>query len=93
MKVKEGFLKRQIGDRVVVVPIGEASNDFHGMINLNETAGEMWELLQEETDEERVLNAIMEKYEVEYDRAKNSLEKFLNDLRDAGVLEEIRRSE
>ena len=25
MKIKEGFIKRQVGERVVVVPIGEAA--------------------------------------------------------------------
>ena len=31
MKIKEGFIKRQVGERVVVVPIGEAAKNFHGM--------------------------------------------------------------
>ena len=44
MRVKEGFLKRQVGDRAVVVPVGEAAKAFHGMINLNETGGELWDL-------------------------------------------------
>ena len=47
MKIKEGFIKRQVGERVVVVPIGEAAKNFHGMINLNETGGELWDLLKE----------------------------------------------
>ena len=50
MKIKEGFIKRQVGERVVVVPIGEAAKNFHGMINLNETGGELWDLLKENTD-------------------------------------------
>ena len=41
MRAKEGFLKRQVGDRAVVVPVGEAAKAFHGMINLNETGGEL----------------------------------------------------
>ena len=36
MRVKEGFLKRQVGDRAVVVPVGEAEKAVHGMINLME---------------------------------------------------------
>ena len=50
MKIKEGFIKRQVGERVVVVPIGEAAKNFHGMINLNETGGELWDLLKENTE-------------------------------------------
>lgn len=55
MKIKEGFIKRQVGERVVVVPIGEAAKNFHGMINLNETGGELWDLLKENTDEDKLL--------------------------------------
>ena len=36
MRAKKGFLKRQVGDRAVVVPVGEAAKAFHGMINLME---------------------------------------------------------
>ena len=36
MRAKKGFLKRQVGDRSVVVPVGEAAKAFHGMINLLE---------------------------------------------------------
>lgn len=88
MKIKEGFIKRQVGARSVVVPIGEAAKEFHGMINLNETGGAFWDFLQEETTEEQVLQKILEIYEVEYEQAKKSFDDFLSKMREAGVLEE-----
>jgi len=88
MKIKEGFIKRQVGERAVVVPIGEAAKNFHGMINLNEAGGQFWEFLQEDTTEEQVLEKILEIYEVEYEQAKKSLDVFLSKMREAGVLEE-----
>lgn len=88
MRIKEGFLKRQVGERAVVVPIGEAAKNFHGMIHLNETGGEIWELLKEETTEEKVLREMLEIYEVEEEQAKKSLDAFLSKMREAGVLEE-----
>ena len=36
MRAKKGFLKHQVGDRAVVVPVGEAAKAFHGMNNLME---------------------------------------------------------
>ena len=83
MKIKEGFIKRQVGERVVVVPIGEAAKNFHGMINLNETGGELWDLLKENTDE-----SMLEIYEIEPEQAQKSMKTFLRKLREAGVLEE-----
>ena len=37
MKIKKGFVLRVVGGENVVVPVGEMSKKFHGMINLNET--------------------------------------------------------
>ena len=84
MKIKEGFIKRQVGERVVVVPIGEAAKNFHGMINLNE----LWDLLKENTDEDKLLESMLEIYEIEPEQAQKSMKTFLRKLREAGVLEE-----
>ena len=84
MKIKEGFIKRQVGERVVVVPIGEAAKNFHGMINLNETGGELWDLLKENTDEDKLLESMLEIYEIEPEQAQKSMKTFLRKLREAG---------
>ncbi len=36
MKIKEDFLLRKVADCYVVVPVGNATVDFNGMMNLNE---------------------------------------------------------
>ena len=84
MKIKEGFIKRQVGERVVVVPIGEAAKNFHGMINLNETGGELWDLLKENTDEDKLLESMLEIYEIEPEQAQKSMKTFLRKLRGGG---------
>ena len=43
MKIKNGFVVRKVGGESVVVPVGEMSKEFHGMINLNETGAFLWE--------------------------------------------------
>ena len=50
---------RKVGHRSVVVPIGEASKYFQGMINLSETGAFLWSLLSEDTTEERLLEAFL----------------------------------
>ena len=37
MKIREGFLLRNVAGNNVVVPIGQATLDFNGMMSLNET--------------------------------------------------------
>ncbi len=88
MKVKEGFMMRKVGDQIVVVAMGQAAKQFHGMMNLNETGAFVWELLKQETSEENVLEAMMENYGIDRERAKKGLDSFLDKLRTVGVLEE-----
>ncbi len=37
MKIKDGFILRNVAGNNVVVPIGQATIDFNGMISLNDT--------------------------------------------------------
>ena len=48
MKIKNGFVVRSVGGENVVVPVGEMSKKFHGMINLNETGALLWNFYSEE---------------------------------------------
>ncbi len=88
MKAKDGFLMRKVGERAVVVPVGEASKSFHGMLNLNGAGAFLWNLLGEERTEEEMLDAMLAEYDTSREEAKKGLDNFLQKLREAGVLEE-----
>jgi len=47
MKLKEGFMLRQVAGEHVVLPVG-ADVDFNGMITLNETGAFLWNRLEQE---------------------------------------------
>lgn len=70
MKVKEGFMMHKVGERAVVVAVGENTKKFHGMIHLNQTGEFLWKLLCSDTTEEDLLDALTETYEVERAEAK-----------------------
>ena len=42
MKIKDGFVLRDIAGDTVVIATGELSKTFHGMIKLNSTGKEIW---------------------------------------------------
>lgn len=86
MKIRDGFVLRQVADATIVVPAGNAAIDFNGMITLNETAAFLWRLLEEETDEEAMVKAMLAEYEVDEETARNGIERFVNKLRDEGLL-------
>ena len=43
MKIKDGFVLRQVAGQGVVIATGEASKEFSGMVKLNGTGSFIWE--------------------------------------------------
>ena len=67
MKIKKGFVIRKVGGECVVVPVGEMSKDFHGMIRLNETGAFLWNLMAEKNcSEDDLVDAILAEYALPY---------------------------
>lgn len=76
MKIKKGFVVRKVGDAHVVVPVGELSKTFHGMINLNETGAFLWNFFTTEHTVDEAVAALCAEYDVEEERARLDAEKF-----------------
>ena len=87
MKIKQGFMLREVAGNFVVVAVGEASKKFNGVINLNESGAFLWEQLISETTMDKLLEALLNEYEVSEEVAKNDIEKFVNKLKEADILE------
>lgn len=87
MKIKEGFVLRNVADATIVVPTGKASLDFNGMITLNETGAFLWRLLESDTTEEAMLAAMLAEFEVGEETARAGIERFVAKLNSEGLLE------
>ena len=87
MKVKENFMLRKVADSYVVVPVGRQTLDFNGIINLNETGAFLFELLQKGASRDEIVEKLLAEYEVERDRAQADVDKFIQSVKDADVLE------
>ena len=85
MKLKEGFILRQVVGQNVVMPAG-ADLDLNCMITLNETGAFLWERLNEETTEEALVAALLGEYDCDEPTAKNAVAGFVQKLRDNGFL-------
>ncbi len=88
MKINENFLLRDVAGQKVVLPVGEAAERFNGMIRLNDTGILLWTLLEQETNEEALLAAMLKEYEIDEETARADIHRFIETLRKAGILEE-----
>lgn len=86
MKIKEGYILRQVAGENIVIPSGE-DLDLNLMISLNDTGCFLWKRLATGAGEEDLVRALLEEYEVEEPRARASVGAFLARLREHGCLE------
>lgn len=87
MKIKQGFMLREIAGSWVVVPLGQRVVDFNGLMTLNETGAFLWERIEQGEAEGELMNALLEEYEVDVDVARSDVDDFLGLLQESGVLE------
>lgn len=80
MKIKEGFILREVAGDSIVMPSSEMN--INAMITLNETGAFLWKLLESETTEEELTAAIMKQYTVEEEIAKTAVHNFVEKLKE-----------
>lgn len=86
MKLKKGFVLRDIAGETVVLPSGD-DLDLSIMISLNETAKFLWEYLEQGADHHALVEALLTEYAVDREQAEASVSRFVAKLNENGFLE------
>ncbi len=87
LKIKTGFSLRRVGDNAIVVPMGAQTVNFRCVITLNDTGCFLWEQLQTQQTVDALVEALLSEYEVTAEQAKVDVSHFLDELRQAELLE------
>lgn len=87
MKIKEGFMLRSVADNYVVVPVGKASIEFKGLINLNHVGAFIWKCLESDTTVNEVINKVVNEYGIDKELAEKDVNSFINKLVEAKLLD------
>ena len=87
MKLNENFILKTVAGMPVVVPVGEAVNDIHGMITLNGPAEIIWKALENGKTYKDIVAEIKSEYDVNDDVIKKDLDAFLEKLKNYKILE------
>lgn len=86
MRIKDGFVLRDVADQTVVIATGDASKSFHGMIKLNATGRDIWKGLEAGLSDEEIAQQLTAKYEVDDVQARQDVQAFVEQARQAGFL-------
>lgn len=88
MKVKEGYVLREVAGNSIVVAIGDGAVDFNGLITINEVGTFLWKLLINGTTRQGLLRAVLEEYDIDEQTAQKDIDEFIEKLRQAGLMDE-----
>lgn len=87
MKIKSGFILKDVAGSNLIVPIGDNLVDFSQMITINETGAFLFNKLISGAEIDELATALTEEYDIDFDSAKSDAEKFVKLLSDEGMLE------
>ena len=89
MRIKQGFVLREVCGERVIVGEGLSAINFGKLLALNETAAWLWKQAQDMGDFtiEALAEKLCEEYEVEADEAKADVEQMVAEWQNVGVLE------
>ncbi len=88
MKIKEGFILKEIAGSFVVVPVGDDLVDFTLMITTNETGAFLWNCLSQDRSEQELVSMLKAEYEGADDaQLEADVAEFVATLKENSVLE------
>ena len=87
MKIKEGFVLRNVVDEHIVMPTGDNIAKFEGAVVLNDVSAFVFEQLQHPVGMEDLLEAVLNEFEVDEATAKADLEALIAKFEEMGLIE------
>lgn len=88
MKIKKGFILREMCGEHIVSAEGIENFDFNKVISLNDTAAYLWKAVEDKEFDARTLSALLlEKYEVDPQTAEADAQKLVGIWQEAGLTE------
>ena len=88
MKLRYMLEATELDDELICVPVGPGAEEMQGILKLNATGYEIVKLLEEETGIEAIVSALAVKYQTDRETLTGYVEKFVNALRESGMIEE-----
>lgn len=87
MKIKDGFVLRNVVDEFIVMPTGENIAKFDGAVVLNEVSAFVFEQMKHPVSREDLLIAVLNEFDVDEATAKADLDALLEKLTEMGLIE------
>lgn len=87
MKIKEGFVLRQVAGSYIVMRLG-GENSLGGMITLNETGALIWKAIDSGKNIDEIAAEITKEYDIDRETAKNDIAVFIDKMKKESIIED-----
>ena len=88
MRVKQGFVVRDVGGKKYAVPTGVVARSFKGMLSLNNMGAVIFEFLQTHTTKEEIVSKILAEYDAPQSVVDADVTNFITQLKRIDVIED-----
>ncbi len=88
MKIRNGFILRQVMDIYVVLGVGSEAYVPNQIMSVNEAGAFLWGLLENSAEKPELVDSLTKEYDVDAQTAEKDVEAFLERLREKALIEE-----
>ena len=86
MRLRNGFVIRSIDEKRYAVPVGDAAEFFKGALRLNELGEFIFTQLMHDTDENAIVEAVLNEYDADRNVVENDVSHFIRQLKNARII-------
>lgn len=87
MKIKDGFMLREVAEQWVVVPLGDRVVEFNGIMTLSESGALLWKELEKGVLEGDLVRILLKEYIIDEETAKSDVQEFIIALTGKALIE------
>lgn len=82
----KNYIMREIAGESLLISVGTEIADFCGIVSLNDSAKMIWEMLEEGTTREELIEKLKNTYGISGERASQDVDGTLDTLRERGMI-------
>lgn len=87
MKIKNGFMLREIAGTWIVVPLGQKVVEFNGLMTLSESAAFIWKKLEGGAEMDELVQVILSEYNIDEFTARKDIHELIDAIEAKGLIE------
>ena len=86
IKIKSGFMLREVAGQWVVVPLGEKVVEFNGIMTLTESGAMLWKVMEQGTNINSLIEILLQEYDIDSVTAAEDINEFIKELQGKNLL-------